>query len=319
MKTIAFLLTVVLFSGLIAFIRKKCGLHFIELEWAIGIYRGASLYQFIQTQEINNPVLSAKDITDIKAEFIADPFMIREKDQWYMFFEALNKADGLGDIGLAMSGDGMKWTYQQIVLSEPFHLSYPYIFKHNNEYYMIPESGQILETRLYKAVHFPLEWTFAGTLLKGAFFDSSIFLYESKWWMFSSSAKKKTMPCDTLHLFYADHLLGPWRKHPKSPIVIDNPHAARSAGRVLVEDGKIIRYAQDDYPKYGKQVIAFEVSELSTVNYCERKVEMNPVLKQSGRGWNKDGMHHIDPHHTDGHDWIACVDGHFRRFKLHTY
>jgi len=35
----------------------------------------------------------------------------------------------------------------------------------------------------------------------------------------------------------------------------------------------------------------------------------NPILKASGVGWNKDGMHHIDLHQVEQDKWIACVDG----------
>jgi hypothetical protein len=34
-----------------------------------------------------------------------------------------------GEIGLATSEDGLKWDYKQVVLNEPFHLSYPYVFE----------------------------------------------------------------------------------------------------------------------------------------------------------------------------------------------
>jgi hypothetical protein len=56
-------------------------------------------------------------------------------------------------------------------------------------------------------------------------------------------------------------------------------------------------------------VRAFEISELTTENYHERQIGDLPLLTGSGAGWNKDGMHHIDPHKIDDNRWIACVDG----------
>jgi len=52
-----------------------------------------------------------------------------------------------------------------------------------------------------------------------------------------------------------------------------------------------------------------EIIELTTLNYEEKQVTDSPILKPSGTGWNKDGMHHIDPHQIDENTWLACVDG----------
>ena len=114
---------------------------------------------------------------------------------------------------------------------------------------------------------------------------------------------------DTLRLYYATDLIGPWHEHPASPVMVQNPHIARPAGRVLVDDGHIIRYTQDCYPVYGTQVRAFEVTELTTTRYHEQALADWPVLTGSGVGWNASGMHHLDPHRLPDQSWSACVDG----------
>ena len=86
--------------------------------------------------------------------FVADPFMIRDSDHWYMFMEVLNWCSNKGEIGLATSEDGLHWDYQQLVLVEPFHLSYPCVFKHSGQYYMVPETRQSDSVRLYRAEPF---------------------------------------------------------------------------------------------------------------------------------------------------------------------
>ena len=136
-----------------------------------------------------------------------------------------------GDIGLATSNDGLSWTYKQVVLDEPFHLSYPYVFKWKNDYYMLPESRQAKSVRLYKAVDFPTKWSFVGTLLNGSYGDPSIFRYAGRWWIFSETSPKRY---DILRLYYADDLMGPWTEHPESPIIMGDANIARPGGRVLV-------------------------------------------------------------------------------------
>ncbi len=114
---------------------------------------------------------------------------------------------------------------------------------------------------------------------------------------------------DILCLYYANRLVGPWIEHPESPLIKNNAHVARSGGRVLNVDGRIIRYAQDDEPTYGSQVRAFEITTLSRTHYREHEVLESPIIKAGNESWNKKGMHTIDAHKI-GHDqWIGAVDG----------
>ena len=276
--------------------------------WSIGIYVGESVLCFKSSEYINNPVMTRDDISDVNAAFIADPFMLKFNRTWYMFFEVMNRETGKGQVGLASSEDGRKWAYQQIVLAEPFHLSYPYIFEFNNDYYMIPECYETGSIRLYKASRFPTHWSFFRTLLSGRYFvDSSVFRYDNRWWLYADTSAD--MKHNTLSLYYADELTGPWLEHPKSPIMKGNAQAARPAGRVMVLDDRVIRYAQDCIPAYGTQVLAFEITELTVRDYHERIATVKPILAASGSGWNASGSHHIDPHPLGDGRWIACVDG----------
>lgn len=278
----------------------------IEHNWSIGIYSGSSPFCFEPPSHFINPVLTNQDVSDVRASIVADPFMLNVQGIWYMFFEVLNRDTRKGEIGLATSRDGFTWQYTQIVLEEPFHLSYPYVFEWNDEYYMIPESSVAKEVRLYKANRFPNGWECVGVLLSGQrFSDSSIVRHEEHWWLFTETSVSQ---CDTLRLFYSTSLTGPWREHPRSPIIQGDPHIARPAGRLVVHTDRIIRYTQDCYPSYGQKVRAFEITELTTSSYAEQPIQ-NVIVEGSGVGWNESGMHHIDPHLLTNGQWIACVDG----------
>lgn len=142
--------------------------------------------------------MTAKDITDVAANFVADLFMIRDGSTWYMFFEVMNACTNQGDIGLATSPDGLNWTYKQIVLYEPFHLSYLYVFKYKHENYMIPESHHSNSILSYKALDFPIQWLFVGVLLEGQYTEPSIFYFNGKWWIFACTNPYKN---DVLNLY----------------------------------------------------------------------------------------------------------------------
>jgi len=276
--------------------------------WSIGIYIGDSPFELKPPKGVRNPVLTREDVSDVTAAVVADPFMLRVSDTWFMFFEVFNWKANKGEIGLATSCDGMNWAYQQIVIAERFHLSYPYVFEWMNEYYLIPESHQAGSVRLYKATHFPTEWSFVGTLLEGPYFvDASLIYHDRRWWLFTEANPERKH--DTLHLYYADALSGPWRPHATRPAIARNARTSRPAGRVIVNGGRLFRYAQSCVPTYGTEVRALEVTTLSTSSYREREIDRSPVLAPTGVGWNAHGMHHIDPHRLNDGRWLACVDG----------
>jgi len=274
--------------------------------WSIGIYAGASPFMLSPEPQITNPVLSRDDVSDVPAAFVADPFMIKVAGRWYMFFEVMNIRSDKGEIGLAVSVNGLSWKYRQIVLDEPFHLSYPYVFDWHGNHYMIPETLEAGAVRLYKADSFPTRWSYTCPLLEGPGADPSIFRFRDRWWLFVCSTPYQH---DTLRLYFADNLLGPWVEHPCSPIVAGNQRIARPAGRVLVLGDRVIRFTQDCYPTYGSQVRAFEISLLTPDDYHEQEVMESPILKGSGKGWNSLGMHNVDLHLLRKRHWIACVDG----------
>lgn len=272
--------------------------------WSISIYRGDSPLELSPVGP--DPVLTKDEITDIPAAFVADPFMLRRDHTWYMFMEVMNAETRLGEIGLATSKDALAWTYQQIVLKETFHLSYPYVFQWQDEYFMIPETIGGGAIRLYKADDFPRQWSPVADLMTGFFADPSIFRFQDRWWMFNCP---RPYQHDTLFLYSAAALTGSWTEHPQSPIISDDKSCARPAGRVLNFNGKLFRFGQNCLPHYGTSVRAFEILELTTTTYAEVEIDRSPLFTGSGDGWNAAGMHHIDAQQDADGKWLACVDG----------
>ena len=294
--------------GLLAFLRHERARANNEArrsQWSINVWEGPSPLELRASPSRPNPVLTSRDVTDVRAEFVADPFMLQRDSRWYLFFEVMEARRQRGSIGVATSSDGQSWHYEKIVLREPFHLSYPYVFQKGSDIYMVPESAEAGSVRLYRAVRFPYEWALERILLYGLpYVDSSLFQYRDKWWMFTSTPEN-----NRLLLYFADALEGPWTQHPASPIVRRDPHIARPGGRVLVMGDRVLRFAQDDEPKYGIRVFAFEITQLDETTYREIPVGDGPVVAASGSGWNRDRMHTVDAHQLAPDRWIASVDG----------
>lgn len=268
------------------------------------MYEGPSPFELAPIRNAPNPVLTAHDVTGIPAEFVADPFMIRHENAWYLFCEVWNNASEHGDIGLATSADGTSWDYEQIVLDEPFHLSYPFVFQYDDAYYMIPETYETESVRLYRADPFPTAWRFEQELISGRpYLDTTLFDYDGKLWLFTGLGN------DTLLLFGAPELNGPWTEHPASPLIENDPRTARPAGAVFRYDGRIFRPAQNCRPTYGRQTRLFEIETLTESEYSEHEAKQSPLFAATHIGWNARGMHHLDLHRQPDGQWLAAVDG----------
>jgi len=284
--------------------------------WSIGLYDLAVEDLSLKLKaHPNNPILAASDVNDIPARFVADPFLLSEGGEFYLFFEILGVDRGV--IGLATSQDGKAFNYRGVVLKEPFHLSYPSVFKWRDDYYLVPESAVVNGVRLYKATPFPAKWQYTKTIISDrSLVDSTVFIHQDTLWFFSSSMDNKN-----LYLFYADQPEGPWYEHPDSPIVRDNGRDARPAGNILDTGSRLIRFAQDSQAygeQYGKAVRGFEIMSLTRESYRERPLDNNPILEGSGIGWNSEGMHQLSAVSLKSGQWIAAADGK-RRSGQHTF
>jgi hypothetical protein len=276
--------------------------------WAISVYTGVSPTDLRPAPGARRPVLGARDVTDVEAVFVADPFMLRADEGWHMFFEVFDRVADLGRIALASSLDGLHWSYQQVVLREPFHLSYPHVFRWDGDHYMVPETSSQNRVSLYRARDYPTSWERDSTLLEGGpFNDASLVHHEGRWWMFVETSDHAHS--DTLRLYHADDLRGPWAEHARSPVVEADATCARPAGRVVSHGGRLLRFAQDCTTVYGRSVSVSEIVDMDTSTYRERRWDGAPVLEPAAHGWNDLGMHHVDAHEVAPGRWLACVDG----------
>ncbi|MEO9133171.1 MAG: hypothetical protein ABI240_18440 [Sphingomonas sp.] len=274
--------------------------------WSIGLYTGPDPLHLGPPPGVANPVMTREQVTDVPADFVADPFLFHHEGAWHLFFEILNHARRTGEIGWASSPDAISWSYGGIVLSEAFHLSYPCVFAHDGEVFMVPETLGADAVRLYRADPFPTRWVPVADLIPGQIADPTPFRFEGRWWMFACPAPHAH---DALALYCAEDLAGPWREHPASPLITGDKRRARPGGRVVTWDGRLYRFAQDCGPRYGSGVRAFEITRLTLDDYAERECTESPILGPTGAGWNGKGMHHVDAWPIAPGQWIAVVDG----------
>jgi hypothetical protein len=277
--------------------------------WSIGIYAGASPFALAPHPALDRGLALAPEMLApaIAASGVADPFLVRHGGAWHMFFEIENRHTGRGEIGLAQSADGVAWRFVQTVLAESFHLSYPLVLEDEGEFFMVPEGAAGGGVRLYRATDFPRAWTFDRELVAGDIADATPFRHDGKWWMIAVEGFGQR---DTMVIYCADRLRGPWRPHRGNPLAPGNRRSARPAGRVVRHGGRLVRFAQDDEQQYGRCVRAWVIDALTEESYAEHPCDNErELLGPSGTGWNASGMHHVDAHVTADGSWLASVDG----------
>ena len=92
----------------------------------------------------------------------ADSFPFVENGREYIFVEIMDDANGeKGTIGVIDLQDNKGFVE---IINEPFHMSFPNTFKFKNDIYMMPETSEANQLRLYKAVDFPYKWELQSVL-----------------------------------------------------------------------------------------------------------------------------------------------------------
>ena len=229
----------------------------------------------------------------------ADPFVWMHKGNYYIFYEEKLYSSDRGHISCITLDHEMNPIDNRVVIERPYHLSYPFIFEHQKQIYMIPETEQNHAIELYQCVDFPNHWVFVKTLLSDIqAVDATLLEAHGKWWLFANIREgKKTW--DSLYLFYSDHFLSnQWIPHPLNPIVKDI-RSARPAGRIFLYNGEFIRPSQDCSVRYGYAINFNCISVLTTSDYAERhKWYLEPLVERkilATHTWNEiSGLTAID-------------------------
>ncbi len=205
-----------------------------------------------------------------KDRYWADPFILQRDGCYYLFIEEKLYGTGLGRIACLTLDPQGRLTSQQVVLERPYHLSYPFVFKHEGELYMMPESAANRTVELYRCTHFPERWELVKNLLSDVYaVDATLLQHDGKSWLFANVKEPGGSSLDALHLFYADDLLADeWHAHPRNPVMQDI-RASRPGGRIFMHEGQLIRPAQDSARRYGYALKFNRITSLSETDYTE--------------------------------------------------
>lgn len=273
-----------------------------------------SIATFITTNPLNVDMTRVKQIEILNKhnvpkplQMMADPFVIKEKGDFYVFYEELTQkkyAKG-ADIAVLHSRDGVQWNRLGIALREPFHLSFPNVFLYHGVYYMLPEAAACGEMRIYKAVEFPMKWEKNSVILAGkSYSDPMVYIKDEYIYVWYHTY----LDGDDLRLIYAKGINGPWKEHPASPIRT-NGNDSRPAGTINIIDNQMYYFVQNHSEGYGTGVTAYKINKLSPLEYEDECLKDNPLLWKNGDSWARDGMHQYSMVKFNNEEWLCVMDG----------
>ncbi len=230
--------------------------------------------------------------------WIADPFLATRDGRDYLFVEQMIDADGRARLVCTeIDSQGRTGAFEP-VLQRPYHLSYPHVFAHQGEFFMIPESGIAGKVELYRARSFPLTWELVRVLYQGRAFDTSVHHDGEQFWFFTSIIADQFALASQLMLFRSNRLDGDWIGHPANPVCSD-VRFARGAGRIFRSGELLLRPAQDCSISYGGSMSFRTIDVLSESAYRESP--------RAAISLAKTGM--VGPHTYDRSDLHEVIDG----------
>lgn len=222
--------------------------------------------------------------------FYADPFPFEWRGKYFIFVEEVIHAKRKGVISVSECTANGNFEVPRTVLEEPYHLSYPQVFVHGDNIWMIPESGGGRKVSLYRADPFPDRWVEEQVLVDDCdVYDATLLFHDDIYWILGSSRDGAGSSSDMAVVYFAESLHGPWRPHASNPIMIDKSSARPGGGFVRI-NSRIVLPVQDGTDCYGGGLGLSEVVLLNT----ECVVMSRPVAIKARDYWPYSRIHTLN-------------------------
>ncbi|MGB8492031.1 MAG: hypothetical protein WCE64_13325 [Bacteroidales bacterium] len=250
---------------------------------------------------------SFKKLRPGKDRFWADPFVIEKEGKYYVFVEEFIYSRNKGHIAVLELDSSGNLQTSSVIIDMPYHMSYPFVFKTDGTYYMIPETLDNMTIDLYRCTDFPYKWEYVKCIMDGiSAADTSVIFHNGRWWLFTAIDETDGRSgCDTeLYLYYANDILAPqWTPHPENPVISD-VRKSRPAGRVFINENIMYRPSQDCSIRYGSAFNLNRILSLDEERYQEELVyRIEPE-------WDRD----LRGAHTFNYDGgMTVIDGYYMR------
>ncbi|NJC04248.1 hypothetical protein GGQ97_000041 [Sphingomonas kaistensis] len=270
-----------------AWVANQVRFTFFQQQWTVGILPAP-----VHEVALAPPGAEARQVQwlpEPRGRFLADPFAVEMADRSGLLIlaEDFDWNQNIGRVSAVRIAGG-KASEPRLAPSLPYHLSYPYLVRHADRLYCIPESSQSGRVELHLLDEEGLDWNLEAILIEGRhLLDSTVFQHDGRWWLLATDADDGANL--KLRGWFADDLHGPWQEHALNPLKTD-VRSARPAGRPFVHEGALYRPAQDCSRVYGGGVAINRVTALSPTSFEEETVR---TILPDPRWPYRDGFHTI--------------------------
>lgn len=255
---------------------NKLSFHFRELFFAEKWQTGLIKARPAEIVAGMGYVIDNEDVSWLSAmgpdRYFADGFMTREQERLLLLFESYDYRQRKASIASSWFSEREAiFSPPVTILEEAWHLSYPFMLRHEGDIYCIPESLRHGAIELYRFDFVNHKLVHERTLVSGiAAADPTLVFHQNHWYLFFTPAHATNVE---LHIWHADTLSGPFSPHELNPVKADISNA-RPAGSFFTLDGNLYRPAQDCSQTYGGRITINEVKILSEEAFLEMPVSV---------------------------------------------
>lgn len=208
-----------------------------------------------------------------KKGWFADPFLFDNNGDTYLFAEFFSYKLSRGVIAYSKY-DKKKAVFEEFkeIITEDYHLSYPFVFDYNGNIYMMPESNESNSLYLYKAVDFPDRWEKLPPIIeKMKLVDTTpVFIGEKKYALSLRIDSNNTENKNELLLL--DFSSNDFKVNNIKNLKTDMS-TARPGGRFFKFNNRFYRVSQDCIDEYGKAINILEIDSNYFCNFKESLVK----------------------------------------------
>jgi hypothetical protein len=239
-------------------------------------------------------------VPDPGFRFFADPFPYVHEGRTHIFVEDLDHRTNKGIISVLRLDDTGAAGEARPVLEEPWHLSYPFLIEAEGQIWMIPESSAGRRIALYRADPYPDRWVRECVLIDDIeASDATVVEHDGRYWMFAATRDGQGSWSDTLSIFMASSIRGPWRPHPGNPVLVSQS-GARPAGGIQKRSGALLRPVQDCALGYGTGIGLARIDCLNEESFAQHVTSVLRPLPE----WPGKRLHTLNRAGA-----IECIDG----------
>ncbi len=258
--------------------RLKYFFFHVHNDWQIGLIK-SDLNTFLFSNLSHN-------IKWIKCNFDAyqaDPFGVEKDGELYVFYEEYLKNQSYAILKCSIYDKDLNKTDDRIILDDGTHKSFPFVFEHENKYYLMPESSALNKLVIYESLDFPFSWGNEKVILNFACSDAILKKIENKWYLLYSKSKVDNEN-EILYMKFSDDLFGDWEAQ-KEHIVKKDLYNSRNAGDIYKINYSYYRFAQNCLNQYGENIIVNKI-EFNVNGDVEESFCLEKNLKTKNKGFH---------------------------------